>query len=128
MFFRTKSKEKIDAEQPQEESHVVVITRRTSYLPFSKVQQIFPNLPPTALCSLVEMTSFIPSDVIAITPEASSEQIAQFFDLMEDVSSSHKMKHTAEETKHIVSNQRTETDKIAAVQLTTGLKELFHCR
>ena len=43
---------------------------------FSQAQRIFKEASPKKLCSLVECKTYGPSDVLAIIPEATSEQLA----------------------------------------------------
>ena len=55
---------------------------------FSQAQRIFKEASPKKLCSLVECKTYGPSEVLAIIPEATSEQLAKFFDILEESSSS----------------------------------------
>ena len=55
-----------------------------TWLSFSRVQKIFPELPTKTLCTLVELPTFTPSDVLAVVPLASPEQLAKFFDIVEE--------------------------------------------
>lgn len=61
------------------------------WLPFSRVFKIFPDLPTKTLCTLVSLTSFKPMDVLAVVPDASSDQLANFFDIVEETISSPKV-------------------------------------
>ena len=51
---------------------------------FSQAQRIFKEASPKKLCSLVECKTYGPSEVLAIIPEATSEQLANFFDVLEE--------------------------------------------
>ena len=54
---------------------------------FSQAQRIFKEASPKKLCSLVECKTYGPSEVLEILPEATSEQLAKFFDILEESSS-----------------------------------------
>ena len=58
--------------------------RRRGYLPLSRVQKVFPELSPKDLVSLVELTSYTPSKVLALVPSASSTQLGALFDIIEE--------------------------------------------
>ena len=57
--------------------------RRTGYLQLSKVAEIFPKLEPKLLCQVAEMVSVTPLEVLSLIPEATTEQLCKFFDLIE---------------------------------------------
>ena len=57
--------------------------RRTGFLQLSKVARIFPNMEPKLLCQLAEMVSVTPLEVLSLIPEATTEQLCKFFDMIE---------------------------------------------
>ena len=57
--------------------------RGTGYLQLSKVAKIFPNMEPKLLCQVAEMVSVTPLEVLSLIPEATTEQLCKFFDLIE---------------------------------------------
>lgn len=80
MFFGGKSK------QSSETSGAIKTqsTVRRPRLSFSRVYKIFPDLPTKTLCTLLDLPSFSPLDVHAVIPHASSDQLAKFFDIVEE--------------------------------------------
>ena len=64
--------------------------------------KIFPNLSTDVLCKLVEMPSYSPSDVFALVPKATPEQMGEFYKIVEDIEESgrpDKVQLPNEETK-----------------------------
>ena len=53
--------------------------RRRSYVDPSLILQSFPEIEPEVLCKLSEMKRVTPSEVLALLPNASSQDIATFF-------------------------------------------------
>ena len=53
--------------------------RRRSYIDPSLILQAFPQIEPDVLCKLSELKQVTPSEVLALVPNASSEDIADFF-------------------------------------------------
>ena len=54
---------------------------------FCEARKIFTDLSAKDLCTLAEMKTFTPSDVIGIVPDASPEQLAKFFEIIEETAS-----------------------------------------
>ena len=70
-----------------------------TWLPLSRVHKIFPNLPTGVLCKLVELPSHAPSKVIALVPNATSEQLGQFYAIVEECRCTHKAQIPVLESK-----------------------------
>ena len=85
MYLRGKTNNKLKPSASSERPPEEVLQRQSMVLPFSRVQKIFPKLSAKALCCLVELNSFIPSDIIKLVPEASAGQVAKFLDLVEEI-------------------------------------------
>ena len=94
MISGGKPRQKIDSDKVQ--------ARRRANLRFSRVQKIFPTLSAKAICSLVELTSFVPSDVICLVPEASPEQLGKFFDHVDEILSLQSVEKSPVEVKEEV--------------------------
>ena len=87
MFFGrklNKKTEKSGSTEPRSTERIV--SSRAGKL-FSKAHKIFTDLSAKDLCTLVELTSFAPSDVLAIVHDASPEQLAKFFEIVEETAS-----------------------------------------
>ena len=95
--------------------------RRKSYLPFSKVAKIFPDMEPKLLCQVSEMVTFTPLEVLALIPEATSTQLCKFFDLVEQVKQSPVRDVDREPTKET-------TDAVPATSLLDQLRQLDDIR
>ena len=80
MFFGGKSKQSSETSGAIK-THSSVKRPRLS---FSRVYKIFPDLPTKTLCTLLDLPSFSPLDVHAVIPHASSDQLAKFFDIVEE--------------------------------------------
>ena len=79
-----KRNEKIEIDGSAKPCSVEIERRPSAWLPFSKVQKIFPGLPPKDLCNLVQLSSFAPSDVLGLVPKATSKQLGNFFEIVEN--------------------------------------------
>ena len=53
--------------------------RRRSYMDPALILEAFPQIDPDVLCQLSELKQITPSKVLALVPNASSEDIADFF-------------------------------------------------
>ena len=84
MFLMRKRNEKIEIDGSAKPCSVEIERRPSAWLPFSKVQKIFPGLPPKDLCNLVQLSSFAPSDVLGLVPKATSKQLGNFFEIVEN--------------------------------------------
>ena len=80
MFFGGKSKESSETSGAIK----TLSTVRQPRLSFSRVYKIFPDLPTKTLCTLLDLPLFSPLDVHAVIPHASSDQLAKFFDIVEE--------------------------------------------
>ena len=84
MYFMRKRNEKIESCGSGEPGPVEIERRPTALLPFSRVQKIFHELSAKDLCNLMELSSFAPSDVLAVVPNATSKQLGEFFGIVEN--------------------------------------------
>ena len=84
MFFGGKSKLSTETSGAIKPGSSGSKKRQGTWLSFSRVHQIFPDLPTKTLCTLVELPTFTPSDVLAVVPLASAEQLSKFFDIVEE--------------------------------------------
>ena len=91
MFFPGKSKQSSESCASIKPPSPDMNKTGQAWLPFSRVYKIFPDLPAKTLCTLVSLTSFKPMDVLAVVPDASSDQLAHFFDIVEETISSPKV-------------------------------------
>ena len=58
------------------------------------IQKLFPDLPAKVLCNLVELPTFKPYKVLAIVPDASSDQPVKFFDIGNETISTKDLDHS----------------------------------
>lgn len=93
MFFGGKGQRKIETGGSNQPLSTGVVKRPHAWLSLTRVQKVFHDIPPKTLCTLVESPSFSPSDVLAIVPQATSEQLAQYFDIVEESISSQPSQH-----------------------------------
>ena len=87
MFFGGKLNKKTEIAGSTEPRPTERTVRHRAGKLFCKAQKIFKELSAKDLCKLVELKSFEPSDVIAIVPDASPEQLAKFFEIVEETAS-----------------------------------------
>ena len=85
--------------------------RPHAWLSFSKVQKIFPDESPKTLCTLVEQTSFSPSEVLSLVPKASVEALSKLFDLVEENALSQQMHRPTLEAKKEQEVPKADTKK-----------------
>ena len=88
MFFGSKVEKKIKTGGCIDPRSLSGERSSHSWKLFSKTQKNFKNASPKTLCSLVGCETYTPSEVLGIMPEATAEQLAKFFDLLEERSSS----------------------------------------
>ena len=120
MFFGGKSERNTQTGGSTEPRSVGFEKRPQAWLSFSKVQKVFPDIPPKTLCTLVELSDFSPSNVFAVVPQASSEQLSKFFDIVEESRSPQdKNRPTVEDTKNEPA-PKSDTTKSEAVESPTG--------
>ena len=74
--------------------------RKSSYVDFGKVYEIFPGMDTKVLGKLSELDDIIPSKVIELVPEASAVQITAFMKLAEDTAQKRKKERRAESGLH----------------------------
>ena len=126
MFFGIKSQEKEDAPVSEASRPAQVKRRRRSYLPFSSVQEIFPELSAQSLCSLLELTAYSPLDVLGLAPKATAKQLSKFFDLVEKMGPPHNLDHVTVEEKHSTAYVSGNYEETSAVEYPAGLHEDFY--
>ena len=120
MFFGRKSERNTQTGGSTEPRSVGIEKRPQAWLSFPKVQKVFPDIPPKTLCTLVELSDFSPSNVFAVVPQASSEQLSKFFDIVEESRSPQdKNRPIVEDTKNEPA-PKSDTTKLEAGESPTG--------
>ena len=125
MFFGGKSQRKTETGGFIGPRFAGIEKRPQARVSFSRAQKIFPDVPPKTLCTLVELPSFSPSDVFAVVPQASSEQLAKFFDIVEESRSSQHMHSPIVEDMKEEKVPKGDSKKSEAVESTAVETDYF---